>query len=59
MIRLHEGKSNNSRDVTSVVQATNTPTVVANDGRYDLGREGYLFKTEMEPGRAYNVHKIL
>ena len=52
MIRPHGGKSNNSRDVASVVKATNTPAVVANDGRYDLGREGYLFKTETEAGRA-------
>lgn len=59
MIRPHGGKSNNSRDVASVVKATNTPALVTNDGRYDLGREGYLFRTEMGAGRAYNVHKIL
>ena len=45
--------------MAAVVKATNTTALFVNLGRYFLGRDGNLRKSESEAGIAYNAHNAL
>lgn len=45
--------------MAAVVKATNTTALFVNLGRYFLGRDGNLRKSESEAGIAYNAHSTL